>query len=1023
MSPSAAEHDVAAAFVEWLESQVIDDATGRSWAELDIAPGGRFWLGTLASEEVQLRLDRGERGERLDPSAVGLRFQPAGPGPWPVAVAVEFTTWSEVGETWVKSEPGRVAGVIEIANDPGSLDVAFLDEEISTELEKITGAPGLTAEVRVDSLWIDDRPSVELTLVNTSPEKIEGVSTHLFETRVSVKPPDTVPFELEALPDSFRFDRRVPAYGINSGIEADGEWLRTTDVIVAEQRRPSFWNADDPAPDLSFATLAADPVPALSSLVQIHARWGTDAWGDGALEARADRHGWTDEMRDAARSGRDEFEREQQRLAAGLAALENDDDLLHSFKLMNEAMRHSSRGRYDAWRPFQIGFVLATVPSVADPTGTSGDADVVWFATGGGKTETYLGLVMMAAIHDRLTGKSTGVTAWSRFPLRLLSLQQTQRFADAMAGAELVRRREELGGEPFSVGFLVGESSTPNRIAEDPEEDWRPDPEDPEMPARFRVLLDCPFCFEDRTEMAFEYEKWTLEHRCANPDCPWPDEALPFYVVDDEIYRFLPTVIVGTLDKIASISMQASMHGLIAPPRGVCSQPGHGHVYAKRSTKPTGCLVPGCERPKQGLPMQAECYGPTFRLQDELHLLRDSLGAIDAHYEALVDDLQLDLTGTQAKILGSSATLSGYEHQVDVLYGRAASVFPAQGPSAAEGFWTAATEVLARRHVAVAPRGATHEFANDRILTIVQQAVRRLGSEPEDVCSEAGVPVESAEMLLDLYGTQVVYGNTLRDLDAAARSLETQVPVEGALNTASLTGQTDFEEVRAVLDRLQEPEPDFEERIHVVTASSMMSHGVDIDRLNTMVVLGLPLTTAEYIQTTARVGRTWPGVVFVLHKMARERDATTYRAWQSFVTQGDRFVESIPITRRSKRVLESTLPGLLLGRVLHMHETRYTDPLTTVRSLRKYQDAFDFDEETEYAAIVRMLRLDDPLDEPVRVVLASWLEAYFENLGDPAIDARFPSQLCPQGSGPMRSLRDVEETAPVRDIILEERRR
>ena len=169
-----------------------------------------------------------------------------------------------------------------------------------------------------------------------------------------------------------------------------------------------------------------------------------------------------------------------------------------------------------------------------------------------------------------MTGKTTGVTAWSRFPLRLLSLQQTQRFADAMAGAELVRRTHGLGGEPFSVGFLVGEGSTPNRIVEDPTEEWRPDPEDPTMPDRYRVLMTCPFCFSDSIDMAFDYVTWTLEHRCSKDECPWPEAALPFYIVDDEIYRFLPTVVVGTLDKIASVSIQAAMAGLFGPPRGLC---------------------------------------------------------------------------------------------------------------------------------------------------------------------------------------------------------------------------------------------------------------------------------------------------------------------------------------------------------------------------------------------------------------------------------------------------------------------
>jgi hypothetical protein len=222
------------------------------------------------------------------------------------------------------------------------------------------------------------------------------------------------------------------------------------------------------------------------------------------------------------------------------------------------------------------------------------------------------------------------------------------------------------------------------------------------MPARFRVLLSCPFCFCDTVTMAFDHRWWTLEHRCTNDSCPWPDRALPFYVVDEEIYRFLPTVIVGTLDKVASISLQAAMTGLIGPPRAVCTGEHHGHVYATRAKHPTGCLVPGCERPSTPLPMERQRYGPTLRLQDELHLLRDSLGAVDAHYEALVDHLQSERSGSRAKVLGSSATLAGFDRQTQVLYRRQGRVFPAQGPVAGSGFWSADTDETARSHVALA---------------------------------------------------------------------------------------------------------------------------------------------------------------------------------------------------------------------------------------------------------------------------------------------------------------------------------
>jgi hypothetical protein len=185
-----------------------------------------------------------------------------------------------------------------------------------------------------------------------------------------------------------------------------------------------------------------------------------------------------------------------------------------------------------------------------------------------------------------------------------------------------------------------------------------------------------------------------------------------------------------------------------------------------------------------------------------------------------------------------------------------------------------------------------------------------------------------------------------------------------------------------------------------------------------MVVLGLPLTTAEYIQTTARVGRRWPGVVFVLHKMARERDASTFRAWEQFVRHGDRFVEPIPVTRRSRRVLRRTAPGLLLGRLLHHHEPRSRKALTTARALRGYREQGRFDEQVEFSAIVDMLDLKGPLDQPMTDALRSWVAGYFENLEDTSVDARFPRDFCPGGDGPMRSLRDVEEQAPIRDIVL-----
>jgi hypothetical protein len=387
------------------------------------------------------------------------------------------------------------------------------------------------------------------------------------------------------------------------------------------------------------------------------------------------------------------------------------------------------------------------------------------------------------------------------------------------------------------------------------------------MPAKYQVLLRCPFCHKEGISMGFDRRLWKLEHRCGDADCRWGGRGLPFYVVDDEIFRFLPTIVIGTLDKAALIGFQAGMRSLVGAPVARCSQPGHGYVYAPRSARPTGCLVPGCRGAAVPIDKVNAIGGPQFRLQDELHLLRDSLGAVDAHYEGVFDGLQEEISGRKPKILASSATLAGYQKQTAVLYQRSARVFPVPGPSGSEGFWAKPSSVLARRFVGLAPRGVTIDFAVDQLLTELQVAIREAHDSPDRVALEVGIEAALIEELVSLYGTDVVYGNTLRDLDASLRSIETQIPVKGTLNTATLTGRTDFVDVRATLGRLEKPESDFSDRLHIIAASSMMSHGVDIDRLNVMVMLGLPLATAEFIQATSRVGRRWPGIVFVMHKI------------------------------------------------------------------------------------------------------------------------------------------------------------
>lgn len=778
--------------------------------------------------------------------------------------------------------------------------------------------------------------------------------------------------------------------------------------------RPSYWTPASQPPDLKFETLSIDPIGSCELLVSEFETWAIGSWATNVLEARANSEGWSEGMRNEATRAASDFEKEMSRVQEGLSLLKGDSQLQLAFRLMNRAMQISARGKYESWRPFQIAFLLANIRCLVEPSQEADIVDIVWFATGGGKTETYLGLLITAALLDRLRGKSSGITAWSRFPLRLLSLQQTQRFANALAAAETVRREENIDGDPFSLGFLVGGTATPNRVRKEAlrEGEWDADKID-DTPNAFRIIETCPFCRLRTVTTSFDRKFWRLVHVCSNQQCDSKEEPLPLYVVDDEIWRFLPTVVVGTLDKAANIARQSGMRGLIGPPWGLCTKPGHGYTYAKRSDRKNGCLVPDCVGgdPIEP-PLNPTLFAPTFRLQDELHLLRDSLGAVDAHYEAALDSMQEELTGTRAKILASSATLTGYEKQVSVLYRRAARVFPQPAPQDGKGFWTSDSAELMRRYIALAPRQLTVEFVVDRLIVTLQSAIRRLLTEPETVCSELQIDPAYREFLVSTYGTNVVYGNTLQDLDAVVRSSETQYAgLEPPPNIESLTGRTGFENVREILDRLENPEQEFDKRLHLIAASSMMSHGVDIDRLNVMIMMALPLGVAEFIQATARVGRRWPALVIVVPKMTRERDASVYRSFAEFVSHGDRFVEAIPITRKSRRVLERTLAGLELARLQLIHEPSSSSSLTTPRHLNALVRERPTLLEEDCDAIKRALGLGE-LDEFLNDQVDIWFEGFSRNLREPPADTRFISDLSPTGQA-MLSLRDVEEQSPV----------
>ncbi|AJQ92294.1 helicase-related protein [Gynuella sunshinyii] len=1022
---SQTEQEALEIFSDQLAKVVVREARGDDYYELENSPQHKFWLGRLLPEVDVNAISMDGLEQRLEPCAITVRFRHSKIASSRLRCKLKCSVWlyQVNSATWHKVN--IESDLVEINIDSTESFATYAESEFSSLLHEHSGLEHFSARLDLEVVASTEECwEISLSLVNCGDSSRDDrhVDTRLYEAELSIHDIDLVPYEIEALPDSYRYNRFADAYGTNCGVVFDfkEKTLTTSDVTVVDRHRPDYWGGDSEPPNLRFDHLqsASNVLSVCRNIIDSADKWRSSNWSKEVLRARSEHERWTDEMLSQAVMDSSKFDDELSRLRQGLVLLESNSGLLKSIIYMNTAMEMiGTRKGYTSWRPFQFSFLLANLSSIINTAEDSDIVDVVWFATGGGKTETYLGLLVTAMFHDRLTGKSTGITAWTRFPLRMLSLQQTQRFADAIAAAEIVRSENHIDGDEFSLGFFIGSKATPNRIYDSPKKD---DPSTPNIndPSSFNkyssVLEKCPFCGNRSVGVKFDRVLWKTDLFCKNTDCIKYNSKIPIHIVDHEIYRFLPTIVVGTLDKAAQLHMNSGMSCFTGAPWGICSEPGHGHTYAPRSDFRNGCLVWECNAQVNPLPMPADKYPPRFRLQDELHLLRDSLGAVDSHYESLYDHLSEQVTGGKSKILASSATLNGYEKQTEELYMRGARLFPSVDPKQGQGLWSTESNNLMRKYIGIAPRGLTLEWVTEQIVSITQSIIREMISDPSGTCSKLGVDEMWAELIINLYGTELVYGNTLRDIEAVNRSGELQQLIANRqVNWESLTSKVQFDEVSEVLKRLQSPEDDFYERIHAITASSMISHGVDVDRLNLMIMMGLPLGTSDFIQATARVGRRYPGIVFVVHKIARERDAQVYRLFENFVNQADRFVEPIPITRKSKRVLSRTLSGIALSRITAYYEKISGRSLQSTSSLRNFVTSDAFDVQIEIDEITKTLGFTGKMDASLRSEVASWYQEFINILLSNSQDHKFPSDCIPGGEKPMLSLRDVDSQVPI----------
>ena len=644
------------------------------------------------------------------------------------------------------------------------------------------------------------------------------------------------------------------------------------------------------------------------------------------------------------------------RIAAGVDLLRRDPDARLAFGLANKAIAtalrqratHGKEGLDPAtvsaprWRPFQLAFILLNLQGIAEPEHADRRVvDLLFFPTGGGKTEAYLGLAAFALVLRRLRHPGpagAGVGVLMRYTLRLLTLDQLGRAATLICALEIERQRdpERLGPWPFEIGLWVGMAATPNAMGQKGES--RP------TTARARVLkhqrdpkrfpspipIDvCPWCGTKLSPKSFrlvptEDHPQNLEIRCVNRDCRFTrNDSLPIVAVDEPLYRRLPAFLIATVDKFASLPWVGESGVLLGG--------------ADRFDN-TGFYGPA--EPRLGRRLPAPLPPPDLVIQDELHLISGPLGTMVGLFETAIEELcTREHQGRRIppKIIAATATVRRAERQVQALYGRRdTNIFPPQGLDPFETWFSLVEHTKPGRiYLGVGAGGR----AMKRIL--LQTYLALLGATRR--AEQNGASVDEA----DGYFTLVGYFNSLRELGGMRRLVEddigTRAPKQeegkplGAIGPhrwvanrpigfpQELTSREKTADIVKIKDRAATPHGGEERALDVLLASNMISVGVDISRLGVMVVAGQPKTTAEYIQASSRVGRSakWPGLVVTAYNVYRPRDRSHYEHFVAYHESFYRHVEATSVTPFSAPAQDRGLAAVVvtLARLLDVDMT------------------------------------------------------------------------------------------------------
>ncbi len=681
------------------------------------------------------------------------------------------------------------------------------------------------------------------------------------------------------------------------------------------------------------------------------------------------------------------------RLKAACRVLDENKDAAAAFRFANQAMaRQRIRSIYAfkarrgerlsveelekpdnrSWRLFQLAFFLLNVPGLADPTHPErsdpeeGVADLLWYPTGGGKTEAYLGVAAFTMAIRRLQGRlegfdgSCGVTVLMRYTLRLLTLQQFQRASALVCACEDLRREmfdkgdARWGSEPFLIGLWVGQKTTPNRTVDADEaiKQSRGGSWNRSVSGSPLQLTSCPWCgsaiLPGKHVEVESYDKGRARTviYCGDPmgDCLFsrrrsPGEGLPVVTVDEEIYRRLPSLLIATVDKFAQMPWRGETGMLFGRVSAWCPRHGFRSPDVKDSDS----------HPKKGaLPsVKSQLLGPLrppdLIIQDELHLISGPLGTLVGLFESGVDELCTWTYGSQRirpKIIASTATVRQAAEQIEGVFARKVQIFPPPALDSENNFFARSRCVKkkpGRLYLGICAPGMNIKGTLIRIYSAFLSAAQQ-------VYDRHGLAADPWMTLTGYFSSIRELGSMRRSCDDSVRSWVRNYQERGLATRyistpEELTSRVSSGRIPELLELLEVPfDPQAEtarkeaykanrkaktrKPIDILLATNMISVGVDVGRLGLMVVAGQPKNTAEYIQATSRVGRASPGIVCTVYNWARPRDLSHYEKFEHFHATFYQHVEALSVTSFSSRALDRGLTSLVTA-VVRLLDLRY----------------------------------------------------------------------------------------------------